>query len=68
LTNQLRAVLLERGVILPKRGIPLRKRLDELTGDQLEISPGALKLLQDPRRSGRAWIDGSEPMTTNWPR
>ena len=29
LTNQLRAVLLERDVILPKRRAPLSKRLDE---------------------------------------
>jgi transposase len=49
LTNQLRAVLLERGIILPKRRAPLRKRLDELMGDQLQISARALQLLQDLR-------------------
>jgi hypothetical protein len=38
LTNQLRAVLLERGVILPKRRAPLRYRLHELTnGPDVEV-------------------------------
>ena len=50
LTNQLRAVLLERGVILPKRRSCLAKRLDELMKDgELAVSPRALKLLQDLR-------------------
>ena len=49
LTNQLRAVLLERGVILPKRRAPLSKRLDELMAGELAISPRALRLLQDLR-------------------
>ena len=50
LTNQLRAVLLERGVILPKRRTPLRQRLDELMGaGELGISARALRLLEDLR-------------------
>jgi transposase len=49
LTNQLRAVLLERGVILPKRRAALAKRLDELMAGELAISPRALRLLQDLR-------------------
>lgn len=49
LTNQLRAVLLERGVILPKRRAPLIKRLDELMEGDLPISPRALRLLEDLR-------------------
>jgi transposase len=49
LTNQLRAMLLERGVVLPKRRGPLLDRLDELMADGLAISPRALKLLQDFR-------------------
>ena len=53
LTNQLRAVLLERGVILPKRRAPLSKRLDELmaggTGDQRSSIPAAAG---SPRRVG----------------
>ena len=47
LTNQLRAVLLERGVILPKRRAPLRHRLDELMAGEMPISARALRLLQD---------------------
>lgn len=47
LINQLRAVLLERGVILPKRRAPLRQRLDELTAGDLAISARALRLVQD---------------------
>ena len=48
LTNQLRAVLLERGVILPKRRAPLRQRLDELmSAGELGISARALRLLED---------------------
>jgi transposase len=47
LTNQLRAVLLECGVILPKRRAPLKQRLNELMAGELSISPRALRLLQD---------------------
>jgi transposase len=49
LTNQLRAVLLERGIVLPKRRSSLRCRLDELLEGDLEISPRAHRLLQDLR-------------------
>lgn len=49
LTNQLRAVLLERGVILPKRRSCLARRLDELMKGELAISPRARRLLQDLR-------------------
>ena len=49
LTNQLRALLLERGVILPKRRAPLKQRLDALMAGELAISPRALRLLQDLR-------------------
>ena len=49
LTNQLRAVLLERGVILPKRRATLRHRLHELMAGELPISPRVLRLLQDLR-------------------
>jgi hypothetical protein len=47
LTNQLRAVLLERRVILPKRRAPLRHRLHELMAGELPISPRVIRLLQD---------------------
>ena len=49
LTNQLRVVLLERGVILPKRRAPLRHRLHELMAGELPISPRVVRLLQDLR-------------------
>ena len=49
LTNQLRAVLLKRGVILPKRRAPLKLRLDELMAGELAISSRALRLLEDLR-------------------
>jgi transposase len=49
LINQLRAVLLERGVILPKRRAPLSRRLDELMAGELAISARAFRLLQDLR-------------------
>ena len=58
LTNQLRAVLLERGVILPKRRAPLRQRLDELMAGELAISPRALRLLQDLRDE---WAEPGPP-------
>lgn len=54
LTNQLRAVLLERGVILPKRRLPLLKRLDELTAGELAVSSRMLRLLADLRDE---WVD-----------
>jgi transposase len=44
LTAQLRAVLLERGVILPKRRAPLRHRLHELMAGELPISPRVMTL------------------------
>lgn len=49
LTNQLRAVLLERGIILPKRRAPLIQRLDELMGGELAISGRMMRLLGDLR-------------------
>ena len=50
LTNQLRAVLLERGVILPKRRSCLAKRLDAMMKEgELAVSPRAIRLLQDLR-------------------
>lgn len=47
LTNQLRAVLLERGIILPKRRAPLKLRLSELMAGALPISARARRLLDD---------------------
>ena len=44
-----RAVLLERGVILPKRRAPLRHRLHELMAGELPISPRVIRLLEDLR-------------------
>ena len=49
LTNQLRAVLLERGIILPKRRTALRQRLDELMSGEMPISARAVRLLGDLR-------------------
>jgi len=49
LTNQLRAMLLERGIILPKRRGPLVKRLDELMASKPPISARMLCLLHDLR-------------------
>ena len=49
LTNQLRAVLLERGIILPKRRASLRQRLDELMSGEMSISARAVRLLGDLR-------------------
>jgi transposase len=46
LTNQLRAVLLERGLILPKRRAPMKQRLNELMAGEVAISPRALRLLR----------------------
>ncbi|MBB5719950.1 transposase [Stakelama sediminis] len=49
LTNQLRAMLLERGIILPKRRGPLIKRLDKIMADNPPISARMLCLLHDLR-------------------
>ena len=40
LTNQLRAVLLERGIILPKRRSVLARHLDELLGFPVRVLDG----------------------------
>lgn len=49
LINQLRAVLLERGVIQPKGRAVLMRRLDEMMSNQQAISPRACQLVQDLR-------------------
>lgn len=49
LTNQLRAVLLERGIILPKRRTALRQRLDDLMSGEMPISARAVRLIGDLR-------------------
>lgn len=47
LVNQLRAVLLERGIVLPKgRGV-LMRRLDEIGLDDLPVSTRTVQLLKD---------------------
>lgn len=53
LTNQLRAVLLERGIILPKRRAVLRQRLDELTDGEMAVSPRMIRLIEDLREE---WV------------
>lgn len=49
LTNQLRAILLEHGVVLPKRRAPLGKMLDELMAGEPAIGAQAFGPLQDLR-------------------
>lgn len=49
LTNQLRAVLLERGIILPKRRAALKQRLDELSDGDVAVSARVARLLGDLR-------------------
>jgi transposase len=49
LINQLRAVVLERGVILPKGRSALMRRLDELMADGLAFSARADRLLEELR-------------------
>ncbi len=49
LTNQLRAVLFERGVIMPKRRAALRLRLDALASDGLPLGDRSMRLLEDLR-------------------
>jgi transposase len=49
LINQLRAVVLERGMILPKGRVALMRRLDELMGGGLSVSARARRLLEDLR-------------------
>lgn len=68
LTNQLRAVLLERGIILPKRRAALKQRLDGLAGGDMGVSARYARLLGDLRDEWRASTGGSGPMTTSWPR
>ena len=63
LTNQLRAALLERGVILPKRRLPLVKRLDELMEGELPISPrGRVGVLQGTRPGSLARTDAASAL------
>ncbi|MGO4404690.1 IS110 family transposase [Bosea sp. RAF48] len=49
LINQLRAVLLERGIILPKGRSVLMRRLDEVGADGLASSPRTRELVKDLR-------------------
>jgi transposase len=52
--NQLRAVLLERGITFPKGRITLMRRLDEIGLDQLPVSARTRRLLGDLRRECEA--------------
>jgi transposase len=54
LTNQLRAVLFERGMIMPKRRAALRQRLEALTADELRLGDRAMRLLADLRDE---WVE-----------
>jgi transposase len=49
LTNQLRAVLFERGIIMPKRRAALRLRLEALASDGLPLGDRSRRLLEDLR-------------------
>ncbi len=49
LTNQLRAVLFERGIIMPKRRAALRFRLEALASDGLPLGDRSRRLLEDLR-------------------
>lgn len=49
LTNQLRAVLLERGIILPRRRAALKQRLDDLSDGDVAVSARVARLLGDLR-------------------
>jgi hypothetical protein len=64
----LRAVLLERGVILPKRRAPLRHRLHELLAGNCRSVPGYYGCCRISVKSGKASMSGSELMTTSSPR
>ena len=70
LTNQLRAVLLERGVILPKRRAPLRHRLhDGIVAGELALTSRVVRLLRRiSATSGQASMSGSGLMTMSSPR
>ena len=52
--NQLRAVLLERGITFPKGRVTLMRRLDEIGLDQLAVSARTRQLLGDLRRECEA--------------
>jgi transposase len=70
LINQLRAVVLERGVILPKGRLALMRRLDELMAGGLAAWRSAsvpADCWRISARSGRASTSGSRPTTTSWP-
>ena len=54
LTNQLRAMLLERGIILPKRRGPLIKRLDDLMASNPPIIARMVRLIHDLRDE---WVE-----------
>lgn len=47
LTNQLRAVLIERGILLPKGRVNLMRRLGDLMDGNPALSARASKLLED---------------------
>ena len=65
LINQFRAVLLERGVIMPKGRRQLMRRLDNLEKDDLAVSPRIARLLRICERNGRYWIASLKLMTQN---
>jgi transposase len=54
LINQFRALLLERGVVLPKGRRQLMRRFDSLGKDELAVSPRIVRLLKDLREEWAA--------------
>lgn len=54
LINQCRAILLERGVVLPKGRRQLMRRFDSLGKDELAVSPRIARLIKDLREEWAA--------------
>ena len=68
LINQLRAVLLERGIVLPKGRINLMRRLEDLMAGDPAVSARTARCWPTCAPSGRGSTSGSRRMTTNSPR
>lgn len=68
LINQLRAVLLERGIILPKGRINLMRRLEDLMAGDPAVRLAPQHCFSKCAPSVRRSTNGSRRMTTNSPR
>jgi transposase len=68
LTNQLRAILLERGLIFPKGRKTLMRRLDQQPAELNELGTRMQQLVADIRAESAELDKRIEALNDDWPK